>query len=84
MSRFLISGQSSTLLAFDSPFVDTVAPGTYEYFESYVATPGCNLTVSVTPTTGDPDLYVETDATRKFPTMATCQTSQTCRRGISV
>jgi hypothetical protein len=80
----LFSGQSSTLLAFDSPFVDTVAPGTYKYFLSYVATPGCNLIVSVTPTTGVPGLFVETDATRKFPTSFSCQTSTTCRTGISV
>ena len=76
------SGDAATLLQFESPFVDSVAANSYEYFTSYVAQPGCNLTISVTPISGDPDLYVDTSDANPFPKSASC--GVTCRRSMAV
>jgi hypothetical protein len=80
----IYSGESATTLQFESAFVDTVAANGIEYFLAYVAEAGCNVTYSVTPISGDPDLFIETSNAIPYPTMNTCQTSPTCRRGISV
>jgi hypothetical protein len=67
------------VLPLNSMVTDSVNANQYDYWVAYVpnvnvaAATTCNLTITVTPQLGDPDLFVSPSL--QFPTGATCSST---------
>jgi hypothetical protein len=75
-SSYTITAGATALLRDGIPLTDHTETGEHAYYKVLISSPQCALTVTVTPITGDPDLYVSAECTHPSAT-SNCQDLKT-------